>query len=136
MKRHLLAAGLAACLLAMPAAAAPTQAPMQADSSVPISMTSATTTELVPAVAGQQIYVTHFHVIAAGTGNFKLVYGTGTNCGTGTTDLTGNYNLTAQAGLAAGVGLGVIAIVPPGRALCATNSAAVGMYGLASFSQR
>ena len=136
MKRQLIAAAVAACLLAMPAAAAPVSAPMQADASVPISMSTATTTELVPAVSGQQIYITHFNVIAAGTGNFKLVYGTGTNCGTGTTDLTGNYNLTAQAGIAAGIGLGVIAIVPPGRALCATNSAAVGMYGLASYSQR
>ncbi len=135
IKRAALAAACA-LLLASPVAAAPVTAPMQADASVAISMSTATTTELVPAQSGQQIFVTHYNVVAAGTGNFKLVYGTGSNCGTGTTDLTGNYNLTAQAGVAVGVGLGVVAIVPPGRALCATNSAAVGMYGLVSYSQR
>lgn len=136
MQRHSLAAILAACAIAGPAAAAPVTAPMQADGSAPISMSTATTTELVAAVSGQQIFVTHYNVVAAGTGNFKLVYGTGSNCGTGTTDLTGNYNLTAQAGLVAGSGLGVIIPVPTGKALCATSSAAVGMYGLVSYSQR
>ncbi|UPT53194.1 hypothetical protein [Synechococcus phage Ssp-JY42] len=135
LKRAALAAACA-LLCAAPAYSGPVTAPMQADASAAISMSSATTTELVAAVSGQQIYVTHYNVIAAGTGNFKLVYGTGSNCGTGTTDATGNYNLTAQAGVAAGNGLGVLIVIPPGRALCATNSAAVGMYGLVSYSQR
>jgi hypothetical protein len=131
-----LATILAATLSAPGAMAAPVSAPMQSDSSVPISVATATTVELVPAVAGQSIFVTHYNIVAAGTGSVKLVSGTGTNCGTGTADVTGNYALTASAAVEAGSGLGVLVIVAPGRALCVTNSAAVGMYGLLSFAQR
>jgi|GEM_PF-3069960 hypothetical protein len=131
-----LATILAATLSAPGAVAAPVTAPMQSDSSVPISVATATTVELVPAVAGQSIFVTHYNFVAAGAGSVKLVSGTGANCGTGTADVTGNYTLTASAAVEAGSGLGVLAIVAPGRALCITNAAAVGMYGLLSFAQR
>lgn len=131
-----LAMALACVLSPIAAFAAPVSSPMQADASAAINVSTATTTELVPLVSGQQIYVTHFNVIAGGTGNITLVYGTGSACGTGTTSLSGAYNLTAQAGIAAGNGLGVILIVPPGRALCVTTSAAVQMSGFVSYSQR
>lgn len=107
----------------------------QANASAAISVTTATTTQLVALSASAVIHVTSFDVIAAGTGNIKFVYGTGSSCGTGTTDLTGNYNLTAQAGIAKGSGIGPVLVVPAGNALCVTTSAAVGMYGSVSYTQ-
>jgi hypothetical protein len=58
---------------------------IQAGVSVPINISSATTTQLVAAVSGKATYVTAWDVIAAGTGNIVLEYGAGSNCGTGTT---------------------------------------------------
>ena len=71
---------------------------IQAGASVPINISTATTTQLVPRPSGKTIYVTAWDVIAAGTTNFTLEYGTGTNCGAGTTALTGAYGLAAQFG--------------------------------------
>jgi hypothetical protein len=108
---------------------------IQADNSVSISIATAATTQLVALVAGKKIYVTSWDVIAGGTGNIQLEYGTGTNCGTGTTALTGNYNLTAQNGLSKGMGLGPVLVVPAGDALCALTSAAVQISGSLSYTQ-
>jgi hypothetical protein len=108
---------------------------IQADTFAEISISTATTTQLVALVSGKSIYVTHWDVIAGGPGNIQLEYGTGTNCGTGTTAITGNYNLVAQAGLSVGGGLGSVFIVPAGNALCALTSAAVQMSGLVSYTQ-
>lgn len=103
--------------------------------SVAISISTATTTQLVALATGKAIAVTSFNVIAADSGSFQLVYGTGSNCGTGTTAVTGNYSLVAQAGLSIGDGVAPILILPPGKALCATTSAAVGMAGSISYAQ-
>jgi hypothetical protein len=100
-----------------------------------IAISTATTTELIALVSGKAIAITSFNVVSAGTGNFQLVYGTGTACASGTTAVTGNYNLIAQAGLAFGDGVAPILILPPGKALCATTSAAVGMAGSISYAQ-
>lgn len=108
----------------------------QGASTVAINVSTATTTQLVALSGTTSIYVTHLNVIAGGTGNITFVYGTGSNCGTGTTSLSGAYNLTAQAGLAAGAGLGPVMVVPAGRALCVTTSAAVQMSGFLTYSQR
>lgn len=108
---------------------------IQASASAAISVSTATTTQLVALSSGQLIYVTSFDVIAGGTGNITFVYGTGTNCGTGTTSLTGAYNLTAQAGIAKGSGIGPVLVVPSGNALCVTTSAAVQMSGSVSYTQ-
>lgn len=108
---------------------------IQADASVKIDVSTATTTQLVALASSQRIYITSWDVIAAGTGTIKLVYGTGSNCGTGTTDLTGAYSLVAQAGLAKGNGLGPVLVVPASNALCVTTSAAVGMQGSVSYTQ-
>lgn len=107
----------------------------QANASVPIGISTATTTQLVALSSGQVIHVTAWDVIAGGTGTFRLVYGTGTNCGTGTTNLTGAYPLIANAGISKGGGLGPILVVPAGNALCATTSAAVTMDGSVSYTQ-
>jgi hypothetical protein len=108
---------------------------IQPDSSAPINISTATTTQLVALVSGKKIYVSGWDVVAGGTGNFQLEYGTGTNCGTGTTALTGAYNLTAQSGLSRGAGVGVVFVVPAGNALCAVTSAAVQMSGSVSYTQ-
>lgn len=107
----------------------------QASASVPINVSTATTTQLVALSGSTLIRVTSFDVIAGGTGNITFVYGTGTNCGTGTTPLTGAYPLTAQAGIAKGSGLGPVLVVPAGNALCVTTSAAVQMSGSVSYTQ-
>lgn len=103
--------------------------------SVAINVSTATTTQLVALSGSTKIYVTSFDVIAGGTGNITFVYGTGASCGTGTTSLTGAYNLTAQAGIAKGSGVGAVLVVPAGKALCVTTSAAVQMSGSVSYQQ-
>lgn len=108
---------------------------VQADASAAISVSTATTTQLVALSSSKKIYVTSLDVIAGGTGNITFVYGTGSSCGTGTTSLTGAYNLTAQAGLAKGNGLGPVLVVPASNALCVTTSAAVQMSGSVAYTQ-
>ncbi len=108
---------------------------IQAGVSIPVNISTAATTQLVAAATGKAIYVTAWDVIAAGTGNITLEYGTGSNCGTGTTALTGAYSLAAQFGIAKGNGLGPVLVVPAGNALCALTSAAVQMSGSVSYTQ-
>lgn len=120
---------------AAPANSSPVVLSHTATASVPISISTATTTQLVALSGSTKIYVTAWDVIAAGTGNIQLEYGTGTACATGTTALTGNYNLTAQVGLTKGSGDAPVLIVPAGNALCALTSAAVGIAGSLAYSQ-
>jgi hypothetical protein len=108
---------------------------VQAGASIPINISTATTTQLVALSAGKAIYVNAWDVIAGGTGNITLEYGTGSNCGTGTTPLTGAYPLTAQQGIAKGNGLGPVLIVPAGNALCALTSTAIQMSGSLAYTQ-
>jgi hypothetical protein len=108
---------------------------VQSETSVAINISTATTTQLIALVANQTIFVTSWDVIAGGTGNFTLEYGTGTNCGTGTTTITGAYPLIAQAGISKGNGLGSVLVIPPGNALCALTSANVQYSGSLSYAQ-
>jgi hypothetical protein len=108
---------------------------IQATASVPINISTATTTQLIAASGSTKIYVTAWDVIAAGAGSITIEYGTGTNCSTGAAPLTGAYPLTAQAGEAHGTGIGPILIVPPGNALCALTSQAVQMSGSIAYTQ-
>lgn len=107
----------------------------QADNSLPINISTGATVQIVPASGSLAVYITGWDVIAAGTANFTLVYGTGSNCGTGQQPLTGAYPLVAQAGIARGSGNGTILKAPAGSAICAINSAAVQMSGSISFRQ-
>ena len=108
---------------------------IQASNSVAINISTATTTELVALSTTKTIFVTSWDVMGGGTGNFTLVYGSGTACGTGTTSLTGAYPIIAQAGISKGNGTGVVLALPLGKALCATTSANVQMSGSVSFVQ-
>ena len=108
---------------------------IQALKSVPIDVTSNTTTQLVALTANEAIYVTSYDFMAGGTSNATLVYGTGSACGTGQVALTGPYPLIAQAGISKGNGLGPILYVPQGNALCIINSGDVQLSGSVSFVQ-
>jgi hypothetical protein len=108
---------------------------VQADNSVAINISTATTTQIVALSSGKKIYVVAWDVVAGGTGAITLEYGTGSNCGAGTTMLTGAYPLTAQNGIAKGGGLGAVLVVPAGNALCALTSAAVQMSGSVAYTQ-
>lgn len=103
--------------------------------SVPITISTATTTQLVALQPLQSIYVTAVDIIAAGTGTIQFVYGTGANCGTGQKNVTGSYSLTAQVGFTKGTGNGVLWVVPPGNALCVVTGNNVGMPGSLSYAQ-
>jgi len=106
-----------------------------ANASTPINISTATTTQLVALSGSTKIYVTHWDVIAGGTGNITLEYGTGASCGTGTTVLTGAYGLIAQTDISAGSGSAPVLIVPAGNALCALTSAGVQMSGVVTYQQ-
>ena len=103
--------------------------------SVAINVSTATTTKLITGIASRWVYITSFNVIAGGTGNIQLVYGTGTLCATGQVALTGAYNLTAQAGLVLGSGIAPVLVVPTGNDVCAITSAAVQMSGSIAYAQ-
>lgn len=102
--------------------------------SVPINISTATTTRLVTGITGKSIYVTQWNAIAGGTGNITLEYGTGTTCGTGTTTLTGAYPLIANVGLVVGIGNGAVLVLPAGTSLCALTSAAVQISGSLAYA--
>lgn len=132
MKKLLPAVAIACALLCTPAAALA----QVATATVPINIAAAAATELIPGVVTAAIRVTHWDVIAGGTGNFTFAYAdAGSNCATNRVNLTGPYNLTAQAGDSVGGGYGWILITPGGKALCAVTSAAVQMSGSLSYAQ-
>lgn len=105
----------------------------QATGSVPINISTATTTRIVQVTAGKSIKVTGEKFLASGTTSFSLVYGTGANCGTGTGTLDGPYSLKDQGGASAGAGNELF--VPAGNDLCVQSSAAVQVGGSLSYTQ-
>lgn len=127
--------GQAAMAASSPIVIASNQSVSNANASVAINVSTATTTQLVALSGTTKIYVTAWDVIAAGTGNVTLEYGTGTACATGTTVLTGAYNLVAQAGISKGDGSAPVLVVPSGNALCILTSAAVQMSGSLTYQQ-
>ena len=139
MRRSLLLSSVVWLGLVALAAANPPQTwpTVQGTATVPINISTATTTQIVAGVASQGIYVSHWDVMAGGTGNITWEYGAGSSCSTPTT-LSGAYPLVAQAGASAGGGLGAVLIVPPniaGFTLCALTSAGVQMSGSVTYAQ-
>ncbi len=108
---------------------------IQADSSASVSISTATTTQIVALSSTKKIYVTAYSLIAGGTGNVTFEYGTGSNCGTGTTVLTGALPLVANSGIATGSGLGPVLVVPASNALCILTSAGVQISGSVAYTQ-
>lgn len=99
-----------------------------------IAITSATTTEIVPLVANQTVYVCSVDMtisqVVTTANTIKFVYGTGTACATGTTDITGAFG---TGGIIAAPPL-VVSIGPfkgaVSNAICATTT----IGGSAAFS--
>jgi hypothetical protein len=139
--RRGLAASLALLACVWPAAAQQfVTPPIQTTNTIPINISTATTTQLIAASGSKVIYIMHWDLLGGGTGNFTLEYGTGVNCATNPQPLTGPYPLVAQTRLDNGAGLGPVLIVPltaalAGQALCAVTSAAVQMSGSVAFAQ-
>lgn len=102
--------------------------------SIPITISTATTTRLVIGQSNKQIYVTAVDIIAGGTGAIQFIAGTGATCGTGTVNVTGNYALTAQVGFTKAAGNGVVWVVPVNLSLCAVTDSNVGMPGSLSYA--
>lgn len=90
-----------------------------------LSMSTATTTEVVPLSGSTVTYVLFNKVRAEGATTLTWKYGTGTNCGTGTTTLDGPYVMATGNGWVEGNGMAPVWTVPAGKALCMTSSAAV-----------
>jgi hypothetical protein len=89
---------------------------------------------LVSGAASQNIYVTHYHVIADGTVNVSFISGTGTNCATGQVTLDGPYQLGLGTngftpGIAIGTGFGAVLVVPAGKDLCLNTDASIHVGG-------
>lgn len=103
--------------------------------SASISTAAAATIQLVPAIAGDLIYVNEYDLLSAGSTNVTFEYGTGTNCGTGTVALTGALPMLAGTNIFREAGIQPVLIVPFNNALCIVNSAAVQISGALSFSQ-
>jgi hypothetical protein len=106
--------------------------------SVPIQISTATTTQLVAAVGSTQIYVTAWDVLANSAGGLMLVYGTQTTkpCDTRATPLTGLYNFSAQSGISRGGSVQALYVIPPGNSLCVvTSGASVSLAGSLSYTQ-
>ena len=97
---------------------------------VPISIASATTTQLLALAAGKAIYVCSATITIAGSattaGSIVFEYGTGASCGTGTTAITGAMAGSTTAGTptvilingGGGSAFGTVA----GQALCALSA--------------
>jgi ABC-type Fe3+-hydroxamate transport system substrate-binding protein len=134
--RHLLNIPLLLLLSTVCASAQEAPRPaLQATASVALDNSGASGyIQVVPALAGQRIYVVNWSAIASGTTNFQFVYGTGSNCGTGTVELTGQYALVAQAGLAVG-STGAQLITPVSQALCINVVSAVQVSGHIAYTQ-
>jgi len=125
----LLLLGLASAALAQQSVIVPATM-----ASIPITISTATTTRLVIGQSNKSIYVTAVDVIANGTGSIQFIAGTGATCGTGTVTITGNYALTTQVGFTKAAGNGVVWVILPNLSLCAVTDSGVGMPGSLSYA--
>lgn len=105
---------------------------------IPVNISTATTTELTPSLAGASThyYVCAFHVVAGGAGALALADDDSDGCGSvtagmagGTTATTG-YNFAANGGISLGNGSAtVLKTNGTNRVICAVTSAAVQISG-------
>ena len=151
MRKFLISIALAlasTCALGQAAGTAPAIDPCFSNtpkSSVPINVTTATTTQLVALSAGKVVYVcggiftVNSVVTTATTAQFE--YGTGASCGTGTTALTGLFN---GGNVTAGIAVPIILPAdyssfqaPAGNALCLVSAGTtVQIQGVLTFIQQ
>lgn len=116
-----------------------------APSNQPVSITTATTTQIVALSAGKQIFLCEWTLTinssATTASSMQWEFGTGASCGTGTTVLTGTMG-TEQAAAGAGILIvngpfsGSTLVVPAGNALCiVTAGTTVALHGQVTFKQ-
>jgi hypothetical protein len=108
---------------------------IQANASLPINITTATTTQVIALISGRATYITAFDLVSAGAGTAQLEYGTGTNCSTVVGTLTGAYPFAAGGGRASGGGLGPMLIVPASDEVCVVTTSSATAQGFISFAQ-
>jgi hypothetical protein len=91
-------------------------------------------TQVVP--AGGPVLICGFVMIASGTVNVGLVYGTGTNCATGQTKITPAFQFTAQTGLSDPSPYFRGMNAPGGNALCVLTSGGVAVQAIVYYYQQ
>jgi hypothetical protein len=100
-----------------------------------VSISTATTTQLVALSAGKKVYVCGFTASFGATTTLGFEYGTGSTCGTGTTALTGVFVPATGAVLALtadGTDFATIA----SNALCGVSTGTGGIQGVLSYVQQ
>lgn len=97
--------------------------------SVAISTGTSGNTQLVALNGSEVVYACGLVLMAGGTVDVSVVYGTGTNCGTGETALTGAFPLVAQTGFSVPNGTGVQFKGAAGNAMCLKLSASQNVRG-------
>lgn len=107
---------------------------IQCDSSVAYDASTNGSTELKALTSGRTIYVCGYTILAAGTVNVKLIYGTGTACATGSVNMTAAYQLTAQVGLVDGAAFYRGLKTASANALCINTSAGVAVQAIVYYS--
>ena len=116
-------------------------------STVPIAISSATTTSLVALVAGASIYVCAYDINqAGGTGTIGFEYGTGATCGTGTTAITGLFTANSSAGTTTNIiapnrgftqfSTTTAGLLVPSQRLCAISTGTIVQSGYLTYVQQ
>jgi hypothetical protein len=103
--------------------------------SVAISISTATTTQVVAPVAGQRVYICNFFALEGASATVQLTQGTGATCGSSTSNITGNMTASATAGTAE-LELFLLAPTAVGNGVCIVTGAAVGVNGVMTVVQQ
>ncbi len=108
-------------------------------STIAIATTATNYRQVIPAGAGNLIYIcSELWTVTQGA-LVSFGYGGGTNCDSGPVDMTGEMSVAASSGAARGSGSGVLYAVPVGKAFCvriATASGGAAIGGSLSYLKR
>lgn len=107
---------------------------IQCDSTAIYDASTSGSTELKALTSGRSIYICGYSIIAGGTVNVKLIYGTGTACATGSNNMTPAFQLTAQAGLVDGSPFYRGLKTASANALCINTSAGIAVQAIVYYS--
>lgn len=107
---------------------------IQCNSSVVYDASTNGSTELVALTSGRTIYVCGYSIMAGGTVNVKLIYGTGTACATGSANMTPTYQLLAQVGIVDGSPFNRGLKTASANALCINTSAGVSTQAIVYYA--
>jgi hypothetical protein len=108
---------------------------IQCNSSAIYDASTNGSTELVALSSGRIIYVCGYSILAGGTVNVKLIYGTSTNCSGGPTAITPAFQLTAQVGLVDGSPFARGLKTAVSNALCINTSAGTATQAIVYYAQ-